>query len=142
MKSRRFLLSLLAFSVAAGPAAAHEITDTISAMLDTHPQMMIDLTGKSGEYCMNTWTVGGAHMTHYATEPGKTREDMIDFMRLDIADETFVKALDVDALPRMPSKLGAMEPNQWYYLAAGEFDPHHQATFPFAMLVRAHNIVR
>ena len=141
MKLRKTVISAFSALVFANPVLAHEIADTISNMLDAHPEMVIDLTETSGEYCMNTWKVGGSHMTHYATDPSKSQEDVIDYIRLDKADEAFVKAMDVESLPKMPSELGAMEPNQWYFLPANAVDPHHGGSFPFAMLIRASNTV-
>lgn len=110
--------------------------DTIARLLDKHPEMVIDLTKESGEYCLNTWTVGGSHMTHYATEPTKTTEDVIDFVKAD----SFSGSINLDALPLLPKELGAMEPDKWYHLPAGSYDPHHNMTFPFALLVRATNV--
>ena len=140
MKLGRAIVSACLGFVFTNPVLSQEITDTISNMLDAHPEMMIDFTGKSREYCVNTWKVGGNQMTHYATDPSKSQEDVIDFIRLDRADESDVKGMDVEVLPKMPSELGAMEPNQWYYLPAHAYDPHHRTSFPFAMLVRAKNI--
>ncbi len=110
--------------------------DAISRYLDSHPEMVIDLRQVSGELCFNTWKVGGGHMTHYAVDPSKTTEDMIDFVRLD----SMGGSLDVEKLPRFPGKLGAMEPNKWYYLPAGEHEPHHGTRFPFPLLLRATSI--
>ena len=110
--------------------------DTISQYLDSHPEMVIDLRRVSGEFCFNTWKVGGGHMTHYAVDPSKTREDMIDFVRAD----SMAAGLEVEKLPRFPGGLNSMEPNTWYYLPAGEFEPHHGARFPFPLLLRATNI--
>ncbi len=33
--------------------------------MKSHPEMVIDLSNRSGEYCMNTWKVGGSHMTRF-----------------------------------------------------------------------------
>lgn len=110
--------------------------DTISQYLDSHPEMVIDLRKVSGEFCFNTWKVGGGHMTHYAVDPSKTNEDMIDFVRAD----SMAGGLEIGKLPRFPGKLGAMEPNKWYYLPAGQHEPHHGTRFPFALLLRATNI--
>lgn len=110
--------------------------DTISQYLESHPEMAIDLRNVSGEFCFNTWKVGGRHMTHYAVDPSGTQEDIIDFVPLD----TLAGSLDVDKLPRFPGKLGAMEPNKWYYLPAGALEPHHGTRFPFPLLMRATNI--
>lgn len=110
--------------------------DTISQYLDSHPEIVIDLRNKSGEFCFNTWKVGGGHMTHYAVDPSTTREDIIDFVRAD----SMAGGLDVEKFSRFPGKLGAMEPNKWYYLPAGQDEPHHGTRFPFPLLIRATNI--
>lgn len=110
--------------------------DTISQYLDSHPEMVIDLRRVSGEFCFNTWKVGGGHMTHYAVDPSMTREDMIEFVRA----ESMAAGLEVEQLPRFPGGLNSMEPNTWYYLPAGEFEPHHGTRFPFPLLIRATDI--
>ena len=130
-------LSASVFAVAAERSEKVQAEiDTISQYLDSHPEMAIDFRDVSGEFCFNTWMVGGGHMTHYAVDPASTREDMIDFVRADSLGD----GLDVDKLPRFPGKLGAMEPNNWYYLPAWQFEPHHGTRFPFALLLRATNI--
>ncbi len=110
---------------------------TVDAYLQSHPEMVIDLTGVSGEYCINTWKVGGGHMTHYATDPSKTQEDLVDFVP---ADSMTSAGVNVSDLPRMPGELGAMEPNKWYYLPAGTYEPHHGRKMPMSLLIRATNI--
>ncbi len=110
---------------------------TIASYLQNHPEMALDFTQVSGEYCLNTWKAGGAHMSHYAVDPSKTREDVIDFVK---ANSMTDAGVDVTNLPRMPSKLGAMEPGKWYYLPAAEFEPHHGANFGVALLIRASNL--
>ena len=124
-------------------AGAYELTgkakgqvDTIAGLVKSHPEMVIDFTQKNGEYCMNTWKVGGSHMTHYAVDPSKTIEDVTDFVKV----ESFQGSIDVNTLPRAPTKLGAKEPNQWYYVPAGQYDPHHGKALPFDILVRASNV--
>jgi hypothetical protein len=110
---------------------------TIAAYLQSHPEMVLDFTKVSGEYCLNTWKAGGAHMSHFAVDPTKTQEDLIEFVKASSFTEAGV---DVTSLPRMPSELGAMEPGNWYYLPAGEFEPHHGKALPVALLIRASNI--
>ena len=99
--------------------------------------MVLDFTHVSGEYCLNTWKAGGAHMTHYAVDPSGTREDVIDFVK---ADALIAGGIDVASLPRFPGGLGAMEPDQWYYLPANELEPHHGGKFPVPLLIRASDI--
>ncbi len=116
-------------------AKAHAV---IGAYIETHPEMIIDFANVSGEYCVNTWTVKGSHMTHYAIDPSKTTEDVIDFVKA----QSFVDAgIDMTKLPRLPSKLGAMKNGQWYHLPKDGMEPHHGSkAFPVALIVRATDI--
>ena len=117
---------------------AAKAQSVIAAYIDTHPEMIVDFADVSGEYCVNTWRVGGAHMTHYAIDPSKTTEDVIDFVQA----QSFIDAgIDVTKLPRLPNKLGVMENGQWYYLPKDSAEPHHgAAAFPVALMVRATDI--
>lgn len=110
---------------------------TIAGYLQSHPQMMLDFTNVSGEYCLNTWKAGGAHMSHFAVDPSKTQEDVIEFVK---ASSLTDAGIDVMGLPRMPGKLGAMETGKWYYLPADEFEPHHGGKFGVPLLIRASNL--
>ena len=133
------LFAALALSQGAlAEAAKDKASATIDAYLQSHPEMVIDFSKTSGEYCINTWKVGGGHMTHYATDPSKTTEDVIDFVKA----QSFIDAgIDVTTLPELPSELGAMENGQWYYLPKGGAEPHHGAKeFPIALMVRATEI--
>lgn len=143
MSIRSFVFMVIGSLVLASAASAHQQSskvqgeiDAFSSYVNTHPEMVIDFSEQSGEYCMNTWKVGGSHMAHYAVDPSNTSEDVIDFVRV----ESFSGAIDVDKLPLLPSELGKMEPNKWYYLPAGAHDPHHKTEFKFPLLVRATNI--
>lgn len=110
---------------------------TIAKHLALYPNTAIDFSGVSGEYCFDTGLGGGGHMTHYAIDPSKTQEDVIDFVNA----KTLIKAGVVDAasLPKFPGRLGSMKPNQWYFLAANELEPHHGKKFPFPLLLKADN---
>ena len=110
---------------------------TIATYLQTHPEMVLDFTHVSGEYCLNTWKANGSHMTHFAVDPSATSEDVIDFVK---ADELTQSGVNVEGLPRLPGELGAMKAGQWYFLPANEFEPHHGTAFPIALMVRASNI--
>jgi hypothetical protein len=110
---------------------------TIASYLQSHPEMALDFTNVSGEYCLNTWKAGGAHMSHYAVDPSKTQEDIIEFVK---ASSMTDAGIDVTGLPRMPGKLGAMEAGKWYYLPADEFEPHHGAKMGVPLLIRASNL--
>ncbi len=116
-------------------AKAHAVIGNFIVM---HPEMIIDFADVSGEYCVNTWKVEGGHMTHYAIDPSKTTEDVIDFVKA----QSFIDAgIDVTTLPELPSELGVMENGQWYYLPKGGAEPHHGAKeFPIALMVRATEI--
>ena len=111
--------------------------NAIANQLALRPEMAIDLSDVSGEYCFNTGIQEGGHMTHYAIDPTTTQEDVIDFVNA----EPMIKAgVHVEALPRFPGTLGSMTPNQWYFLPAGEQEPHHGRTFSFPLLIKASNI--
>jgi hypothetical protein len=110
---------------------------TIAGYLQSHPEMALDFTQVSGEYCLNTWKAGGAHMSHFAVDPSKTQEDVIEFVK---ASSLTDAGIDVTGLPRMPGKLGAMETGKWYYLPADEFEPHHGGKFGVPLLIRASNL--
>ncbi len=101
------------------------------------PDVAIDLTGVSGEYCFDGNIKKGGHMTHYATDPTRTKEDVVDFVN---AKPLMDAGANFDGLPHHNGKLGSMEPNQWYFLAAGEYEPHHGKKLPFPLLIRASNI--
>ncbi len=119
-----------------GGVVAGELS-TIANQLSLRPDIAIDLTKVSGEYCFNAGLVAGGHMTHYATDPTKTREAVVDFVNA----EPLVKAgINVASLPKFPGGLNSMTPGQWYFLPAGEFEPHHATEFPFPLLIRATNI--
>jgi len=102
----------------------------IARLLRVKPAMAIDRTKESGEYCLKS---GLGTMTHYATDPMKTREDIV----YEFAAAPLVNAgLDPRKLPPLPA-LGRMEPGQWYHLPEGQVDPHHQHTMPGATLLIA-----
>jgi hypothetical protein len=102
----------------------------IARLLRAKPAMAIDRTKESGEYCLKS---GLGTMTHYASDPLKTREDIV----YEFAAAPLVTAgLDLQRLPRLPA-LGGMEPGRWYYLPEGQVDPHHQHTMPGATLLIA-----
>ena len=111
--------------------------DAIAGYLQSHPQMMLDFTQVSGEYCLNTWKAGGAQMTHYAVDPSKTQEDVIEFVKASSFSDA---GIDVTGVARMPGKLGAMTPGKWYFLPAGEIEPHHGGKFDVPLLIRASNL--
>jgi hypothetical protein len=100
----------------------------IARLLRAKPEMAIDRTKESGEYCLKS---GLGTMIHYARNPGRTREDIV----YQFAAAPLVKAgLDPQKLALLPS-LGKMEPGEWYYLPEGQVDPHHQHPMPGATLL-------
>ena len=110
---------------------------TIAHQLHLRPETALDFTKVSGEYCFDVNLGAGGHMHHHAVDPTKTQEDVIDFVN---AEPLLKAGVKLDALPRFPGKLGSMTPNQWYFLAAGELEPHHGIKFPFPILIKAVNL--
>ena len=110
---------------------------TIAKQLSLRPETALDFTKVSGEYCFDVDLGGGGHMVHYATDPTKTQEDVIDFVN---ADPLIKAGINVTKVPRFPGKLGSMTPGQWYFLPAGELEPHHGIKFPFPLLMKATNL--
>ncbi len=147
--SKRVVTSITALLVvlfsAATTATAGDQGETVGAEISTFakhlaldPDMAIDLTGVSGAYCFNAGIGDGGHMTHYAVDPSQTQEDLIDFVNARSMIDAGI--INVGKLPKHPGKLGAMEPNEWYYLHPGTFEPHHGRKFPFPLLIRATNL--
>lgn len=109
----------------------------ISNQLSLRPEAAIDLSSVSGEYCFQVNLEKGGHMTHYAIDPLNTREDVIDFIN---AEPLLNAGVVLDSIPRFPGGLGVMIPNQWYFLPAGKFEPHHGTRFSFPILMKAVNV--
>ncbi len=121
-----------------GVVVAGELT-AIANQFALKPSTAVDFTHVSGEYCFSAGVGKGGLMTHFATDPKNTQEDAIDFVNAKPLIES--GALNDDKLPRLPNTLGSMTPNQWYYLPAGEHDPHHGRSWPFPMMIKASNVV-
>lgn len=102
----------------------------IARLLRANPGMAIDQTHTSGEYCLKS---GKGTMTHYASDPARTREDIV--YEFDAAALTKA-GLDPGKLPVLPA-LGGMEPGQWYFLPEGQVDPHHKHPMPGPTLLIA-----
>jgi hypothetical protein len=102
----------------------------IARLLRARPEMAIDQIRASGEYCLKS---GLGTMAHYASDPARTREDIV--YEFDAAALTKA-GLDPRKLPALPA-LGRMEPGQWYYLPEGEVDPHHKHPMPGPTLLIA-----
>jgi hypothetical protein len=102
----------------------------IARLLRANPAMAIDQTHASGEYCLKS---GMGTMTHYASDPARTREDIVYLF--DAAALTNA-GLDPGKLPALPA-LGRMEPGRWYFLPEGQVDPHHKHPMPGPTLLIA-----
>ncbi len=133
------VVAVMAATATAAPAHDKKTgtTDAITAHIDAKPGIVIDLTEKSGEYCLNYGFGKGGVMIHYATDSAKTFEDTTEFVD---ARPLIEAGLDVKTLAQHDGKLGSMRPNTWYYLPAGEIEPHHGAKMPFPILLRASNL--
>ena len=102
----------------------------IARLLRARPEMAIDRTRESGEYCLKS---SQSTMTHYAKDPAATKEDIV----YEFAATPLLEAgLDPMRLPPLPV-LGKMKPGQWYYLPEGQVDPHHQHKMPGPSLLVA-----
>ena len=110
---------------------------TIAKHLQMRPETAIDFSDVSGEYCFNAGLGRGGHMTHYAIEPETRTEDVIDFVN---ATPLIDAGIPVDDLPAFPGELESMQPNRWYFVAAGTYEPHHGRKFPFPLMIRASSL--
>jgi len=91
---------------------------TIARILRAKPEIAIDQTGASGEYCFNS---GLGTMVHFATQPELTSEDVV--YEFDAAG-LIAAGLDPSRLQQLPER-GRMTPGMWYFLPKGQQDPHH-----------------
>ena len=91
---------------------------TIARILRAKPEIAIDQTGASGEYCFNS---GLGTMVHFATQPERTSEDVV--YEFD-ASGLIAAGLDPSRLQQLPER-GQMTPGMWYFLPKGQQDPHH-----------------
>jgi hypothetical protein len=90
----------------------------IARILRTNPEVAIDRTAASGEYCFNS---GQGTMVHFATQPERTQEDV--FYEFD-ASGLIAAGLDPARMKQLPER-GQMTPGVWYFLPKGQQDPHH-----------------
>ena len=90
----------------------------IARILRAKPEIAIDQTAVSGEYCLNS---GLGTMVHFATEPERTSEDIV--YEFD-ASGLIAAGLNPSRLQQLPER-GRMAPGVWYFLPKGEQDPHH-----------------
>ena len=91
---------------------------TIARILRAKPEVAIDQTAASGEYCFNS---GHGTMVHFATQPELTQEDVV--YEFD-ASGLIAAGLDPSRLQQLPER-GQMTPGVWYFLPKGQQDPHH-----------------
>ena len=90
----------------------------IARILRAKPDIAIDQTAASGEYCFNS---GLGTMVHFATQPERTPEDVV--YEFD-ASGLIAAGLDPARLQQLPGR-GRMTPGVWYFLPKGQQDPHH-----------------
>ena len=90
----------------------------IAKILRAKPEVAIDQTAASGEYCFNS---GHGTMVHFATQPERTPEDIV--YEFD-ASGLIAAGLDPSRLQQLPER-GQMTPGVWYFLPKGQQDPHH-----------------
>jgi hypothetical protein len=90
----------------------------IARILRANPEMAIDRTTASGEYCFKS---GSGTMVHFAAKPEGTPEDIV--YELD-ASGLIAAGLDPARMKQLP-ELGRMTPGVWYFLPRGQLDPHH-----------------
>jgi hypothetical protein len=90
----------------------------IARILRAKPEVAIDQTAVSGEYCFNS---GLGTMVHFATQPERTPEDVV--YEFD-ASRLIAAGLDPARMQQLPER-GRMTPGVWYFLPKGQQDPHH-----------------
>lgn len=90
----------------------------IARILRAKPDIAIDQTAASGEYCFNS---GLGTMVHFATQPDRTQEDVV--YEFD-ASGLIAAGLDPAHMKQLPER-GQMTPGVWYFLPKGQQDPHH-----------------
>ena len=105
----------------------------IARILRVKPEIAIDQTRASGEYCFNT---GLGTMVHFATQPERTPEDVV--YEFD-ASGLIAAGLDSSRLQQLPER-GQMTPGVWYFLPKGQQDPHHAHAMPNPTIAIAVNI--
>jgi len=96
---------------------------TIARILRANPEMAIDRTAASGEYCFKS---GLGTMVHFAADPERKSEGVL--YEFD-ASGLIAAGLDPARMKQMP-ELGRMSPGVWYFLETGRPDPHHAHAMP------------
>ena len=105
----------------------------IARILLAKPEVAIDQTAASGEYCFNS---GLGTMVHFATQPERTPEDVV--YEFD-ASGLIAAGLDPARLQQLPER-GQMTPGVWYFLPKGQQDPHHAHAMSAPTIAIAVNI--
>ena len=105
----------------------------IARILRANPEMAIDRTAASGEYCFKS---GPGTMVHYAAQPEHTTEDVV--YEFD-ASGLVAAGLDPTRMKQLP-ELGRMTPGLWYFLPKGQLDPHHAHAMPGPTIAMAVNV--
>ena len=95
----------------------------IARILRANPEVAIDRTAASGEYCFNS---GLGTMVHFAAQPERTPEDVL--YEFD-ASGLIAAGLDPARMQQLPER-GRMTPGVWYFLPQGQQDPHHAHAMP------------
>jgi hypothetical protein len=105
----------------------------IARILRAKPEIAIDQTAASGEYCFKS---GLGTMVHFATQPERTPEDVV--YEFD-ASGLIAAGLDPARLKQLP-ELGQMTPGEWYFLPQAQQDPHHAHAMPRPTIAIAINV--
>ncbi len=95
----------------------------IARILRANPEVALDQTAASGEYCFKS---GSGTMVHFAVQPERTSEAVV--YEFD-ASGLIAAGLDPSRLKQLPG-LGQMTPGVWYFLPSGQSDPHHAHAMP------------
>jgi hypothetical protein len=105
----------------------------IARILRAKPEVAVDQTTTSGEYCFNS---GHGTMVHFAIQPERTAEDVV--YEFD-ASGLMAAGLDPARMQQLPER-GRMNPGVWYFLPKGQQDPHHAHAMPNPTLAIAVNV--
>jgi hypothetical protein len=105
----------------------------IARILRANPEVAIDRTAASGEYCFKS---GPGTMVHFAAHPERTLEDIV--YEID-ASGLIAAGLDPARMKQLP-ELGRMTPGVWYFLPKGQLDPHHAHAMPAPTIAIAVNV--
>jgi len=106
---------------------------TIARILRANPEMAIDRTAASGEYCFKS---GPGTMIHFAAQLERTPEDIV--YEFD-ASGLIAAGLDPARIKQLP-ELGRMTPGVWYFLPKGQPAPHHAHAMPAPTIAIAVNV--